>query len=137
MGDMGEENITDAEFAELLGDVADDLSELAVDGHGRLVNITDWREARAPKPPPVDLVHISDVGSVLGKRLVYASQNGRVRYNLRAASEVYEDTEGRWVRLALEHDYFRWINTPESERSRWCPNCKAMSLVNLWVDPTS
>jgi len=135
---MGEARIPDdEEFRALLGEVGDALDELAVDGHGVLRNVTDWRFDIAPKPDPIELVHISDLGSVAGKRLVFARPAGGTKTNLRAASEVFEDNQGQWVRVVNEAAYFAWLAQPADQRPEFCPRSRVWSLENIWVDPTS
>jgi hypothetical protein len=130
----------DDELRALLGeDVASSFDELAVDGHGVLRNITDWRFDRAEAPGPITPVHILDVPpAVRGRRLISVDpESGRTRYDLRAASDVFEDSEGQWVKVVEEWRYFVWLVMSETSRPAVCPRAKAYPLVNLWVDPTT
>lgn len=128
----------DDELRTLLGEeVAAAFEDLALDGHGTLRDITDWRIKRAGPPPDIRLVRVEDVGQVMGRRLIYVDPDEGPVYNHRAASEVFTDSEGQWVKIVEEWRYFAWLALPEGKRPPICPRSKVYSLVNLWVDPTS
>jgi hypothetical protein len=101
----------------------------------------DVRYKQYPRPS-LELVSVLDLPSVIGKRLVVVArskQSGKpASYsNLRAASEVFTDDAGSWIRIAEEWRWYMWVALPEDRRPPMCPRSKARPTVNVWVDPLS
>jgi hypothetical protein len=129
---------TDEELRTLLGeDFAAAFEELAIDGHGVLRNITDWQVRRAGPPPGPAPLRLLDAGEVTGRRVIYVDPDAGPIYHQRAASEVFEDTEGQWVKVVEEWRWQAWLAIPADRRPAECPRAKIYSLTNLWLDPTS
>jgi hypothetical protein len=125
---------SDAELAELLGDdFGGEAEHLALDGHGVLHDLSSARRKKFPQPPAVVAVPVEDVASVYGRRVVHQREDGPV-YDLRAASEVFTDSSGSWIKVVREWRWYAWLATPKQSRPQICPRAIALATLNVWVE---
>jgi hypothetical protein len=125
---------SDAELAELLGgDFGEDAKDLALDGHGVVHDLSSARRKKFPQPPAVIAVPVDDVASVYGRRVVHQKEDGPV-YDLRAASEVFTDSSGSWIKVVREWRWYAWLATPAAARPEVCPRAIALATLNVWVE---
>src|SRR5687767_1086881 len=95
----------DAELAAALGDdLGSELKDFAADGRGVVHDLSSARRKAFGQPPPVLAIPVVDVPSVLGRRVVCVNEHGPI-YDRRAASEVFTDDSGSWIKVVEE---WRW-----------------------------
>jgi hypothetical protein len=121
------------ELRELLGEDYDELDRFAVDGRGILHDLTSARLKRYPQPAPIVPIPVVDSPNVLGSRVICVNQRGPI-YDLRAASDVFTDESGTWVRIVSERRWYAWLEESPESRGAACPRAVAWPAANVWVE---
>lgn len=92
---------------------------------------------RRPKfgnPPPTRRpVHVLDAPTVEGRRVILMTPDGPL-YDYRAASEVFSDDAGTWIKVVQEWRWYAWQEMPAATRPATCPRARAWSTTNVWVE---
>lgn len=108
--------------------------EWVFDGHGRLVELGSGKGVQSYGPPePTRWVSVDDLASVIGLPVADCGPEDTA-YDLRAASEVYEEGGSRWVNIVHQAQWWEWIGTPIGERPEHCPRAVARRSVHVWVE---
>jgi hypothetical protein len=97
------------------GETRDELDwdSLAFDPSGELRDLSNTQRVFWGPPPPAPApVHVTELESVLGRRLILVQESGPV-YDLCAASEVWTDDSGSWIKIVEDWRWHTWANTPE------------------------
>lgn len=77
---------------------------------------------------PAEALAAQGTGQLMGRRLVQTSPDGEQR-GLRAVTEAHTGPEGTpQVRIAQEHDWYRWAATGQA------PATRAVPLTELWLE---
>ena len=84
-------------------------------------------------PPTRRPQHVMDVPSVEGRRVILMTPAGPL-YDYRAASEVFTDDSGSWIKIVQEWRWYAWREMPEASRPEACPRARAWSTTNVWLD---
>lgn len=74
-----------------------------------------------------------DVPTVDGQRVVLMTPAGPL-YDYRAASEVFSDDSGTWIKVVQEWRWYAWREMPDAVRPSSCPRSRAWSTTNVWVE---
>lgn len=112
----------------------DEPPEVVVDGHGVPRDVTSARRRfYGPPPPPRPARHVLDLPSVLGRRLILVYEQGPV-YDVRAASEVWTDESGSWVKVVDEWRWYAYLEADPAARPSSCPRAVAWATTNVWVE---
>lgn len=111
----------------------DDWSGLAFDAQGNLVDTSQPVEVMTyGPPPPVRWVQPADMASTTGLRCALSTRDG-VRYDLRCASEVFEDSGGLYVHVVSEAQWYRWLEVDEAHRPPMIPRATCIPARHVWV----
>ncbi|HET9872960.1 MAG TPA: hypothetical protein VFP89_10250 [Propionibacteriaceae bacterium] len=107
---------------------------LAFDSTGRLVDLGGPLEFVDFGPPPaVSWVPAMDFGEVFGRRAAVVFASGPV-YDLRLASDVFEDAGGWYVHVVGEHQWWEWASVRHEERPRRPPRAVCWPARYVWVE---
>lgn len=106
----------------------------AFDGHGNLYDLSQPTEIETYGPPP-DLRWVAplDLPQIFGLRCARAGRRSVV-YDLRCASEVFEDSGGLFVNVVDESQWYRWLDVPESRRPERIPRATCVGARHLWIE---
>jgi hypothetical protein len=112
-----------------------DWDSLAFDPSGELRDLSNTQRVFWGPPPPAPApVHVTEPESVIGRRLILVQERGPV-YDLCAASEVWTDGSGSWIKIVEDWRWHTWANTPAyRDRTPQCPRAVAHPTVNVWVE---
>jgi hypothetical protein len=112
-----------------------DEPDIVVDGRGVARDAAGARrKSYGPPPDKGPPPHVLDVPAVTGRRLILMTENGPI-YDCRAASEVFADESGTWIKVVEEWRWYAWREMPEPTRPPSCPRARAWSTTNIWVEP--
>ena len=114
-------------------DYRDPLAQLQFDAFGRLVDLDEMEVERYSAPPPVRWVPVDDLPYVQGMRVAINSRKGPV-YDLRAATEVFDDGSGRFVNVVEEWRFFSWHHMPPAERPPLVPRATCLPTRLVWAE---
>lgn len=90
--------------------------DLTFDEDGRLVDVAGPVEfVDFGPPPPITWTAVMDLAEVFGRRAAVRNSRGPL-YDLRVASEVFEDAGGWYVHLVGEDQWWAWLAVPEADR---------------------
>lgn len=90
--------------------------DLAFDENGRLIDLNGPVEfVTFGPPPPITWTPVMDLPTVFGLRAATRNSKGST-YDLRIASEVFEDSGGWYVHLVGEDQWWAWRDLPEAQR---------------------
>lgn len=90
--------------------------DLVFDESGRLVDLSGPAEFVAFGPPPdITWASVMDLTVVLGRRAAVRNSRGPI-YDLRLASEAFEDGGGWYVHVVGEDQWWDWLSTPTDRR---------------------
>src|SRR4051794_9959159 len=90
--------------------------DLAFDDQGRLVDLNGPLEyVDFGPPPPVGWVPVMDLPDAFGRRAATLHSQGPT-YDLRVASEVFEDAGGWYVHLVGDDQWWEWLKQPQDSR---------------------
>lgn len=107
---------------------------LAFDNDGRLVDTGGPVEFVDFGPPPATTwVAVMDLAEVFGRRAAVLNSRGPV-YDLRLASEAFEDAGGWYVHLVGEDQWWEWLSVPESQRPARPPRAVCWPTRYVWVE---
>ncbi|WP_407924553.1 hypothetical protein [Catellatospora vulcania] len=77
---------------------------------------------------PAEVIAAQAPGQLTGRRLVQTGNDGEQR-GLRAVTEAHSGPEGNaQVRVALEHEWYRWAATGQA------PATRAVPIAELWIE---
>jgi hypothetical protein len=109
----------------------------AFDKDGRLIDLNGLVEFRAfGPPPPITFTPVMDLPEVFGKRAAIMNSEGPT-YDLRIASEVFEDAGGWYVHLIGEDQWWAWLDTPEASRPERPPKAVCWATRYVWIEQRS
>lgn len=111
----------------------DPLGQLQFDAFGRLVDLDEMAVERYPAPPAVRWVPVDDLGHVQGRRVAVNSRRGP-EYDLRAATDVITDDEGRWVNIVEEWRWYAWCQAPADQRPPVVPRAVCWPSNMVWAE---
>ncbi len=90
--------------------------DLTFDENGRLIDLNGPLEFVAfGPPPPITWTPVMDLADVFGRRAATMSSHGPT-YDLRIASEVFQDAGGWYVHLIGEDQWWDWLALSDAER---------------------
>ena len=90
--------------------------DLVFDENGRLVDVNGPLEYVDFGPPePIQWVSVMDVPDAFGRRAATRNAFG-VRYDLRIASDAFEDAGGWYVHLVGEDQWWEWQGLAQADR---------------------
>jgi len=105
-----------------------------IDNDGVLRDLSDPRRVSYGRPPvPRGPLHVTDVPTAIGRRLVLMTNDGPI-IDLRAASDVWADDAGQWISIAEEWRWYAWQQIPVESRPPRCPRTIAHPVINVWVE---
>jgi len=109
-------------------------SDWVFDGHGNLYDVSQPQDVETYGPPPV-LRWLSpvDLPQIFGLRCARAGRQ-RVVYDLRCASEVFEDSGGLYVNVVDEAQWYRWLEVDEDRRPERIPRATCVGARHLWIE---
>lgn len=108
--------------------------DLAFDENGRLIDTAGPVEFVYFGPPPaVTWVGVMDLPEVFGRRAATVNSRGPL-YDVRIASEVFEDAGGWYIHLVSEDQWWAWLSTPESTRPARPPRAVCWPTRYVWVE---
>lgn len=108
--------------------------DLTFDEAGRLVDLGGPVEFVAfGPPPPVTWVAVMDLAEVFGRRAAVLNSRGPV-YDLRIASEAFEDAGGWYLHLVGEDQWWDWLRIPEDERPDRPARAVCWPTRYVWVE---
>ncbi len=117
-----------------VNDRASKWEDLVFDQKGRLVDLAGPLEfVNFGPPPPVTWVPVMDVGGAFGRRVAVVNSQGPI-YDLRLASDVFEDAGGWYVHVIGEDQWWDWVSIPESERPARPARAVCLRAGYVWVE---
>lgn len=115
-------------------DTSDDGPDWAFDGHGNLYDLSQPTEIETYGPPPaLRWVSAEDLPQIYGRRCARAGRRGVV-YDLRCASEVFEDSGGLFVNVVEESQWYGWLGLDENRRPERIPRAICVGARHLWIE---
>jgi hypothetical protein len=112
----------------------DDSQDWAFDGHGNLYELGGAQEVEAYGPPPVlRWQSASDLPQIFGLRCALAGRH-RVVYDLRCASEIFEDSGGLYVNVVDEAQWYRWLEVDDDRRPERIPRATCVGARHIWIE---
>lgn len=106
---------------------------LVFDDDGRLIDLGGPLEfVDFGPPPPVVWVAVMDLANVFGRRVAVVS--GEPTYDLRLASDVFEDAGGWYVHVIGEDQWWEWVSIPEDQRPARPRRAVCMPARYVWVE---
>jgi hypothetical protein len=114
----------------------DDGPVWAFDGRGNLFDLGRPTEIETyGPPPPLRWMSPVDLPQIVGLRCAVAGRR-RVVYDLRCASEVFEDSGGLFVNVVDEDQWYRWLNVDDSRRPERIPRATCVGARHVWIEVT-
>lgn len=114
-------------------DATSKWENLVIDDDGRLVDLGGPVEfVDFGPPPPVIWVRVMDLGNVFGRRVAVVA--GKPTYDLRLASDVFEDAGGWYVHVVGEDQWWDWVSIPEDQRPPRPPRAVCVQARYVWVE---
>ena len=111
-----------------------DDSDWVFDGHGNLYDLGQPQEVESYGPPPsLRWVSSSDLPQIFGMRCAFAGRH-RVVYDLRCASEVFEDSGGLYVNVVDEAQWYRWLEADDDRRPERIPRANCVGARHVWIE---
>jgi hypothetical protein len=108
--------------------------DLTFDDDGRLVDLNGPVEFAAFGPPPaISWTAVMDLPEVFGRRAATMNSRGPI-YDLRVASEVFEDAGGWYVHLVGEDQWWEWLAIPESRRPHRPGRAVCWPTRYVWIE---
>ncbi|QDP95001.1 hypothetical protein FOE78_02900 [Microlunatus elymi] len=108
--------------------------DLAFDENGRLVDVNGPVEfVEFGPPPPITWANVTDVPNVFGRRAATRNSNGPT-FDLRIASEVFQDAGGWYVHLIGEDQWWDWLNQPAARRSERPGKAVCWPARYVWLE---
>jgi hypothetical protein len=108
--------------------------DLSFDEEGRLIDVAGPLEfANFGPPPPITWTPVMDVADALGRRAAAVNSRGPI-YDLRLASEVFEDAGGWYVHLVGEDQWWDWLTIPASSRPDRPARAVCWPTRYVWVE---
>ena len=108
--------------------------DLTFDRDGRLIDLAGPVEfVTFGPPPPVIWVGVMDLGQVFGRRAATVNSAGAM-YDLRIASEVFEDAGGHYVHLVEEEQWWEWRAEPVTARPDRPARAVCWPTRYVWVE---
>nr|WP_294694226.1 hypothetical protein [uncultured Friedmanniella sp.] len=108
--------------------------DLAFDEGGRLIDVGGPLEfASFGPPPPVTWVAVMDLAEVFGRRAAVVNSRGPA-YDLRLASDAFEDAGGWYIHLVGEDQWWEWLSMPEQQRPPRPTRAVCWPTRYVWVE---
>ena len=108
--------------------------DLTFDANGRLVDLAGAVEfVDFGPPPPITWVSVRDVPDAFGRRAATFNSVGAV-YDLRVASDVFEDAGGWYVHLIGEDQWWDWLSEPAATRPDRPTRAVCWPTRYVWVE---
>jgi hypothetical protein len=108
--------------------------DLTFDEAGRLVDLNGPVEFASFGPPPlITWTPVMDLIEVFGCRAAAVNSKGPV-YDLRLASEVFEDAGGWYVHVVGEDQWWAWLSMPADQRPNRPPRGVCWPTRYVWVE---
>ena len=108
--------------------------DLTIDENGRLIDVAGPVEfVDFGPPPPVTWTPVMDLADVFGRRAAILNSRGPI-YDLRLASEVFEDAGGWYVHLVGEDQWWSWLAIPEDSRPARPARAVCWPTRYVWVE---
>lgn len=110
--------------------------DMAFDEHGRLIDLNGPVEFVDFGPPPsITWTPVMDLPSAFGHRAATMNSHGPT-YDLRIASEVFENAGGWYVHLVDEGQWWAWLALPDDDRPKRPGKAICWPTRYVWVqDP--
>ena len=118
-----------------MGSMTTDWDDLQIDGHGKLVDVTQWAE---PSPPP-DMTWTSlelyalTAPKIFGRVVCLSDTRGGFEEWLVIASDLFTDEAGTWVRVVPFARFSEWGRIPPKDRPPTPAPARAVPAKNVWV----
>lgn len=108
--------------------------DLSFDEAGRLIDVNGPVEFAAFGPPPaISWIPVMDVAAPFGRRAATRNSRGSI-YDLRIASEVFEDAGGWYVHLVGEDQWWEWLAIPASSRPERPQRAVCWPTRYVWIE---
>jgi hypothetical protein len=108
--------------------------DLTFDKDGRLIDLNGPVEfAHVGPPPDITWVAVMDVPGAFGRRAATMTGHGPT-YDLRLASNVFEDSGGWYVHLVGEDQWWGWLSIPEDRRPGRPGKAVCWPTRYVWVE---
>lgn len=108
--------------------------DLTFDEVGRLVDLNGPVEFTSfDPPPPITWTPVSDLVQVFGRRAAVVNSKGPI-YDLRLASEVFDDAGGSYVHLVGDDQWWDWLSVPAKQRPSRPPKAVCWPTRYVWVE---
>lgn len=107
---------------------------LAFDDKDRLVDLAGPLEfVEFGPPPPVVWVPVMDLAEVFGRRVAVVKALGPT-YDLRLASDVFEDAGGWYAHVIGEDQWWEWVAIAEGDRPARPSRAVCVQARYIWVE---
>jgi hypothetical protein len=108
--------------------------DLTFDESGRLIDLNGPVEfAQVGPPPPITWIPVMDVPEAFGRRAATMTSH-RPTYDLRIASNVFQDSGGWYVHLVGEDQWWDWLGTPKMRRPGRPGRAVCWPARYVWVE---
>ncbi len=108
--------------------------DLTFDQNGRLVDVNGPVEfVNFGPPPPTIWLPVMDLVEIFGLRAATVNSRGPI-YDLRLASEVFEDAGGWYVHLIGEDQWWEWLSIPDEHRPPRPSRAVCWPTRYVWVE---
>jgi hypothetical protein len=108
--------------------------DLTFDKDGRLIDLNGPVEfAHVGPPPDITWIAVMDVPDAFGRRAATMTGHGPT-YDLRLASNVFEDSGGWYVHLVGEDQWWDWLSIAENRRPQRPGKAVCWPTRYVWVE---
>jgi hypothetical protein len=108
--------------------------DLAFDHEGRLIDLNGPLEFKTyGPPPPITWTPVMDLPDVFGRRAATMNSAGPI-YDLRVASEVFQDAGGWYVHLIGEDQWWNGLDLPHDTRPARPGRAVCWTTRYVWVE---
>jgi hypothetical protein len=108
--------------------------DLTFDKDGRLIDLNGPVEfATFGPPPPITWIPVMDVADAFGRRAATRNSRGPI-YDLRIASQVFEDSGGWYVHLVGEDQWWDWLAIPVLSRPERPGKAVCWPTRYVWIE---
>lgn len=114
--------------------MSDPFEHLVVTPAGHVVDLSEGPGVVDMGPPPaMRWANVIDLPAPIMGSAVVLMNTGQPLPNRRAASEVFEDSGGWYVRVCPESRWWEWIETPAEQRTSWPRHSRAVRAMHVWT----
>jgi hypothetical protein len=108
--------------------------DLAFDDQGRLVDLNGPLEfVDFGPPPPITWIPVMDLAAVFGRRAATLNSQGPT-YDLRIASEAFEDAGGWYIHLVGDDQWWDWLKQSQDTRPARPPHAVCWPARYVWIE---